>query len=94
MKIEFRFNGTNTAILIPENGKDKQLLQLCFGEMDTIRVVPSPQSCIESIVIEASQEKCQGKYQPLKDPMRNVVNDKPYKVREAYDLDGNLIKEN
>lgn len=49
MKVEFRFNSHNPrCILIPENSKDRQLLQLCFGEHDSLHVVPSsnPDVCI------------------------------------------------
>ena len=49
MKVEFRFNGTANCILIPENSKDKQLIQLCFegqryaviqGSVDNVNIIP------------------------------------------------------
>lgn len=54
MKIEFRFNGASQAILIPENAKDKQLLQLWGQDRPNLRVVPN-QSNPDCVVIEAFQ---------------------------------------
>ena len=31
MRVEFRFNGENQVILMPENERDKRLLNLCFS---------------------------------------------------------------
>lgn len=38
MKVEFRFNGNAECLLIPENAKDKQLIQMCFEGHKTCRV--------------------------------------------------------
>lgn len=57
MKIEFQFNTIDRLILVPENGKDKQLLQLCFGEASAIHLAASPGASPESVVIEISHMK-------------------------------------
>lgn len=53
MKIEFRFNSVNQVILIPENQKDNQLLQLCFGEHHDLHLSASPAASPNTVVIEA-----------------------------------------
>lgn len=52
MKIVFTFNTTHTVSLIPENGKDRGLLQLCFGGSGGLRLAPSPANNPESVVVE------------------------------------------
>lgn len=53
IEVEFRFNSVHQAILIPRDGKGKQLLQLCFGERNDVRIATSPGSNPDWIVIEA-----------------------------------------
>ncbi len=57
MKIEFRFNGNAQAILIPENARDKQMLQLFAGGATSIKLVSSPAAMPEALIFEAVQEK-------------------------------------
>lgn len=54
MKVEFRFNGANQIILIPENSKDKQLLQLWGNDRPILAVVPIATNP-DCVAIEASQ---------------------------------------
>lgn len=54
MKVEFRFNGANQIILIPENSKDKQLLQLWGNDRPNLAVVPIATNP-DCVAIEASQ---------------------------------------
>ena len=53
MNIEFRFNGRNQIILTPENGKDKQLLQLFVGGNTSVKLAQSPAASPETVVIES-----------------------------------------
>lgn len=41
MKVEFRFNGSNQIILIPESSKEKQLLYLVLEETKEFKVFPT-----------------------------------------------------
>lgn len=46
MKIAFRFeNGTSQLILTPENGRDKQYLDLCMDGKAGIRLKPTTMDC-------------------------------------------------
>lgn len=46
MKIAFRFeNGTSQLILSPENGRDKQYLDLCMDGKGDIRLKPTTKDC-------------------------------------------------
>jgi len=49
MKISFIFNSVNQVVLMPENGKDKQLLSLCCNGARELTIVPSKD---DSIIIE------------------------------------------
>ena len=53
MTIEFRFNGSHQVILVPENNKDKQLIQLFVGGNTQIRMVPPPSSMPEALIMES-----------------------------------------
>lgn len=60
MKIEFRFNGAHQIILQPENGKDKALLALAFGDHPVLRLgsVPAEGGAgAVMIVAEETQKK-------------------------------------
>ena len=50
MNIEFRFNGSSQVILIPENARDKQFLQLWIDGRPELRVKPTSG---EEVIIEA-----------------------------------------
>jgi hypothetical protein len=46
MKIAFRFeNGTSQLILTPDNGRDKQYLDLCMDGKQEIRLKPTTMDC-------------------------------------------------
>lgn len=60
MNIEFRFNGRNQIILTPENGKDKQLLQLFVGGNTSVKLAQSPAASPETVVIESFMDKEKG----------------------------------
>ena len=51
MTVEFRFNGASQVILIPENARDKQMLQLWIDGRPTLRVKPNAG---DQVIIEAS----------------------------------------
>ena len=53
MKISFVFNSVNRVILIPENGKDKQLLSLCCNGARVLTIVPSAD---DSIIVEFRED--------------------------------------
>lgn len=55
MKVEFRFNGTNEILLIPESGKDKQLLQLWSADRPELSLCASVNP--EIVTIQASARK-------------------------------------
>lgn len=38
MKVEFRFNGTNSLVLIPETSTEKTLLQIFRTDADTLSI--------------------------------------------------------
>ena len=57
MNIEFRFNGAQQIILIPENNKDKQLLHLFCGENKSIKMVPPKSEMVDSLIIESFTEQ-------------------------------------
>jgi hypothetical protein len=57
MKIEFRFNGNPQAILIPETGRDKQLLNLFATGASLIRLVSAPSSMPEALIFEADSKE-------------------------------------
>ena len=55
MKIAFRFeNGTSQLILTPENGRDKQYLDLCMDGKSDIRLKPTTH---DSAIIEFVESK-------------------------------------
>lgn len=53
MKIKFIFNDAHQLKLIPENGKEKQLLQLCFGERPEVTIIASPAKETDVVIIQA-----------------------------------------
>jgi len=58
MKIDFTFNSkTALAILVPENGRDRQMLQLFAGGAIGIRLVHASAAMPEAIIFEAVVEK-------------------------------------
>src|SRR5690349_9335545 len=65
MKIEFTFNDTTRLTLIPENGKDKQLLQLYAGGMNTFRSIAPPANEEGKLIIEATAVPLHQKCEPV-----------------------------
>lgn len=57
MLIEFQFNARARAILLPENARDKQMLQLFAGGAVGVRLVHASASMPEAIIFEAIVEK-------------------------------------
>lgn len=53
MQIEFVFNRTKRIVLIPETAKDKQLLQLCFGGAQELKLIASKE---EIVVLEVYED--------------------------------------
>jgi hypothetical protein len=57
VRIEFRFNGNAQAILVPENARDKSLVQLFMTGGPDIRLVSAPAAMPEALIFESYEEK-------------------------------------
>jgi hypothetical protein len=77
MRVEFRFNGEHQLLLIPEGGKDKQLLQLMFAERPEIRMIAS--SDPEVTIIQASP--CQKQVGDATERPKDFVRIDPFNRR-------------
>jgi hypothetical protein len=57
MKLDWRINGNAQLILVPENGRDKAILQLFAGGRAGVRFVHSPATAPEAVIIEAFDQE-------------------------------------
>ena len=56
MLIEFNYRGHARVILIPENARDKQLLQLFASASGGVRLIHAPSATPEALIFESYEE--------------------------------------